>query len=308
MTLAITPGMGIGPEVTARALVAQPPEAPVVLIGCRTAIHEAAVQAGLPLSDVQQIAGLSAGQVGVLQPDETDEPVQAAAIRVAAQACLTGEAAAMVTGPIHKAQLAARGFAYTGHTDMLAAICGEQAVMAFVGGRLRVALVTTHMPISEVCAAIDADAVCHVVRTTALALKADLGIRAPRIGVCGLNPHAGEGGMLGTAEQTEIGPACDALRAEGLDVRGPLCAEAAFMDAYADRLDLVVAMYHDQGLVPLKIVDFGRSVNWTLGLPIIRTSVDHGTADSLVGTGQADPASMIAAIALAQEVVKRRAG
>ena len=114
--------------------------------------------------------------------------------------------------------------------------------------------------------------------------------------------------MLGTAEQTEIGPACDALRAEGLDVRGPLCAEAAFMDAYADRLDLVVAMYHDQALVPLKIVDFGRSVNWTLGLPIIRTSVDHGTADSLVGTGQADPASMIAAIAFAQEVVKRRAG
>jgi 4-hydroxythreonine-4-phosphate dehydrogenase len=208
-----------------------------------------------------------------------------------------------VTGPIHKARLAREGFAYTGHTDMLGAICGvERPVMAFVGGTLRVVLVTTHVPLSEVPSMITAEAVGHVVRTAARALRDDLGLAAPRIGVCGLNPHAGEGGLLGDTEAREIAPACEALRAEGWDLGAPISAETAFMEAHAGRLDLVVAMYHDQGLVPLKMVDFGRSVNWTLGLPIIRTSVDHGTADDLVGTGRADASSMAAAIGLARRL------
>ena len=307
MTLLITPGMGIGPEVTAKALQADRPELPVVLLG-RAEVADAAAEAGLPLERVRAISDVAPGQVGLLVPPSDAEPVEVAAIRMATQACLSGDAAALVTGPIHKARLAAKGFAYTGHTDMLGDLCGAEPVMAFVGGRLRVALVTTHMPLSAVPAAITAERICHVVRTTARALRADLGMQAPRIGVCGLNPHAGESGMLGDTEQRQIAPACEVLVGEGLDVRGPLCAEAAFMDAAAQRLDLVVAMYHDQGLVPLKVVDFGRSVNWTLGLPIVRTSVDHGTADALVGTGQASPASMGAAIALARQIIERRAG
>jgi 4-hydroxythreonine-4-phosphate dehydrogenase len=298
--------MGIGPEVTARALIADPPPDQVVLIGQGPQIRSAAASAGLEL---EQIADLSqaTGPVCLLSPQHGDEPVPVAAIRLAAQACLHGEAAAMVTGPIHKGRLAAQGFSHRGHTDLLGEICGvSEPVMAFVGGRLRVALVTTHIPLGEVESSIDSGLVAHVVRTAAQALRDDLGLEAPRIGVCGLNPHAGEGGLLGDTEQTQIGPACETLRAEGWNIRGPISAETAFMDAGAGALDLVVAMYHDQGLVPLKLVDFGRSVNWTLGLPIIRTSVDHGTADDLVGTGRANPASMVAAIGLARTIAARR--
>ncbi len=304
--------MGIGPEVSARALRQHPPSERVVLIGEGASIRAAADLAGLELvelADLDAARGLERGAVGILTPPPAEEPVPVAAIRLAAEACLRGQGDALVTGPIHKGRLAAQGFAHRGHTDLLGEICRvSDPVMAFVGGTLRVALVTTHLPLVEVPAAIRSDRICHVVRTAAKAVREDLGMSAPRIGVCGLNPHAGEGGLLGTTEQTEIAPACEALRADGWDIRGPISAETAFMDAHAGRLDLVVAMYHDQGLVPLKLVDFGRSVNWTLGLPIIRTSVDHGTAFDLCGTGRANPASMGAAIDLARKIVRRRAG
>lgn len=304
--LVVTHGMGIGPEVTARALATAPPERPVVLLGRLETALAAAADAALP---VQRIAALSEARPGVsvlLPPNPSGEAIEVAAIRYGASACLSGDAAALVTGPIHKKRLADQGFRFNGHTDFLGALCGTEPVMAFVGGDLRVALVTTHMPLMSVGPALSVDEIVRTVSTSHAALSRDLGLQSPRIAVCGLNPHAGEGGLLGSEEIETIGPACEVLRAAGLDVVGPVSAETAFLEAQRKRVDLVVAMYHDQGLAPLKAVDFGRSVNWTLGLPIIRTSVDHGTADHLVGTGAADAASMGAALRLAEGVVARR--
>jgi len=310
VTLVVTPGMGIGPEITAQALVESRGAGRVVLVGESAPIRTTAAASGLSVVELDSPAGIPAlahDAVGLLAPSGSDEPTPVAAIRVAVQLCLSGVAEAMVTGPIHKGRLAAKGFAHRGHTELLGELCEvRHPVMAFAGGQLRVALVTTHIPLADVPDAIRSDRVCHVVRVAGQALRDDLGISAPRIGVCGLNPHAGEGGLLGDTEVREIGPACAALRTDGLDVRGPMSAETAFMDMHAGRLDLVVAMYHDQGLVPLKLIDFGRSVNWTLGLPIVRTSVDHGTADDLVGTGRANPGSMVAALDLARRIATRR--
>lgn len=294
--LVVTPGMGIGPEVTARALAAHPPGRPVVLVG--------RPPPGMDLVQMPEVRPPPPGRIGLVVPATT--PLEVEAIRLAAEACLAGRAAAMVTGPIHKGRLAARGWRFRGHTDYLGHLCGARPVMAFVGGRLRVALVTTHIPLAQVPAAITREAIQHTVRVAAEALQRDLGIETPRMAVCGLNPHAGEGGLLGTEEREVIGPSVEELRAGGLDVRGPLSAETAFLEARAGRVDLVIAMYHDQGLAPLKALDFGRSVNWTLGLPIVRTSVDHGTADELVGTGRADSGSMQAALALAEQIAERR--
>ncbi|MFT4974480.1 MAG: 4-hydroxythreonine-4-phosphate dehydrogenase [Myxococcota bacterium] len=305
--LVVTPGMGIGPEVTAHALSTAPPTRPVVLLGDPAPIRAAAAAVGLHLPLIHALSEAAAG-VSLLVPTTLPgEAVEVAAIRQAAQACLSSAAAAMVTGPIHKKRLSEQGFAFSGHTDFLGALCGAPPVMAFVGGKLRVALVTTHIPLMKVGAALNVSDIVRVVATSHDALVHDLGLLAPRVAVCGLNPHAGEEGLLGSEELTVIGPACEQLRRTGRDVWGPVSAETAFLEAQHGRVDLVVAMYHDQGLAPLKAVDFGRSVNWTLGLPIIRTSVDHGTADHLVGTGQAEPDSMIAALRLAEEILQRRA-
>ncbi|MDG1481925.1 MAG: 4-hydroxythreonine-4-phosphate dehydrogenase PdxA [Myxococcota bacterium] len=300
--LLLTPGMGIGPEVTAAALRQMRPSRPLVLLG-----RDAAVAPWFP--DAQRITRLSEHdptRIGLLQP-QTDEPPEVAAIRFAAESCLSGAAAGLVTGPINKRTLADQGFAFMGHTDFLGHLCGVgDPVMAFTGGALRVALVTHHMPLMQVGAALTMPVIQRTVRIAHAALRDDLGIAAPRIVVCGLNPHAGERGLLGQEELETIGPACDALRAEGLVVIGPVSAETAFLTAQQRGVDLVVAMYHDQGLAPLKSVDFGRSVNWTLGLPIVRTSVDHGTAEHLMGTGRAESASMVAALTLAEQVLSRR--
>jgi len=305
--LLITHGMGIGPEVTARALLAQPPGRPAVLLGRPETAQAAADAVGLPLRPIASLSEAVAGVSLMAPPNPQQEATEVAAIRFAAERCLAGEGAALVTGPIHKKRLADQGFTHNGHTDFLGALCGAEPVMAFVGGDLRVALVTMHMPLMSVGAALTVEGIAHIVQTSHAALVGDLGLPSPRIAVCGLNPHAGEGGLLGSEEITTIGPACDALRAAGLDVVGPVSAETAFLEAQHKRIDLVVAMYHDQGLAPLKAVDFGRSVNWTLGLPMIRTSVDHGTADHLVGTGAADDASMRAALRLATTILARRA-
>lgn len=304
--LVVTAGMGIGPEVTLRAL-ADGPWHDVVVVGRRTALDRENQQLGLPLVAVDTLRP-AAGAIAVLDPGDAPEPTEVAAIRRGAEACLAGQAAALVTAPIHKKRLQERGFAFTGHTDFLGHLCGvEGEVMAFVGGRFRLALVTTHVPLMAVGPALSPARIVHTTRTFAAALEHDRGIARPRVAVCGLNPHAGEEGMLGTEERDTIGPATEQLRAEGLAVVGPISAETAFMQMARGALDGIVAMYHDQGLVPLKAVDFGRSVNWTLGLPLVRTSVDHGTADELVGTGRADPASMGAALALARGIVARRA-
>lgn len=300
--LLLTPGMGIGPEVTARALARRPPVRPVILLG-----RSAAIAPWIP--DAQPIARLEAHdptRIGLLEP-QSAEPTEVAAIRQGAAACMAGRAAGLVTGPINKRTLADQGFSFMGHTDFLGHLCGvEDPVMAFAGGRLRVALVTHHMPLMSVGASLSIPRIQRVVRIAHCALQQDLKIASPRIAVCGLNPHAGEQGLLGPEENEIIGPACDGLRAAGLGVLGPVSAETAFLHAQQGAVDLVVAMYHDQGLAPLKAVDFGRSVNWTLGLPILRTSVDHGTAEHLMGTGAAEPDSMCAALALAEAVLAAR--
>ena len=293
--LVLTPGcpLGIGPEVSVRAVAAMP-ELRVVLVG-----DVAAVRAADPsFEEVDRLDGHPSGARVVMAPPTDTEPVEVRALRLAVAACLDGRAAGLVTGPIHKARLAARGFRHPGHTEFLGELCGvEHPVMAFVGGGVRVALVTVHLPLRAVPAAVTEARVLHTVRLADAALRERLGIVAPRIAVCGLNPHAGDDGVLGDEEGRVIAPAIAAARREGIDARGPISAETAFHDVSGS--DLIVAMYHDQGLVPLKRVDFGRSVNWTLGLPIVRTSVDHGTADGLVGTGRASSASMEAALRLA---------
>lgn len=234
-------------------------------------------------------------------PPEGSEPVEVRAIRWAVAECLAGRAEALVTGPIHKARLAARGFPHKGHTGFLGELCGARPVMGFVGGELRVCLVTTHIPLGKVAEAITRDRLLHVFRTASSELRGRLGLEG-RLLVCGLNPHAGDGGTLGREEIEVISPAINEACEEGLLIEGPVSAEAAFRRQRSGEADMVVAMYHDQGLAPLKLVDFGRSVNWSMGLPIIRTSVDHGTADDIAGKGIADPSSMRAAIDLARRL------
>jgi 4-hydroxythreonine-4-phosphate dehydrogenase len=291
--LILTPGdpLGIGPEVTVRALAAGAAgDRQVIVAGDGAALARAGLPASIPVFD----------------PGDAAEPVEVASIRWAVAECLAGRAAALVTGPIHKAKLAKRGFHHAGHTGFLGELCGvDRPVMAFVGGSLRVALVTVHLPLRAVADAVTTELVRHTVATAEAALRDQLRLSRRRIAVCGLNPHAGDEGLLGTEERDVIAPAVAELARRGADVVGPISAETAFLGATAGEYDLVVAMYHDQGLAPLKAVDFGRSVNWTLGLPVVRTSVDHGTAYSIVGTGKADPASMIAALALARDLTAR---
>lgn len=296
--LAITlgdPG-GIGPEVMVRALAER--------LQAGDAVSALLVGSAEAAGRAQRILGMRHG-ARVLEP-QGDGPVELRAIRWAVQACREGRACAMVTGPIHKARMAAAGFEYPGHTEYLAHLCGvERPVMAFVGGVLRVALVTVHLPLRQVPDALSTDAVLHTLRSAQAALVQQLGIGSPRLVVCGLNPHAGDGGLLGSEEAEIIEPALRAARAEGLNAVGPMSAEAAFLSARRGRADLVVAMYHDQGLAPLKAVDFGRCVNWTLGLPILRTSVDHGTADDIAWQGVADASSAHAAIRWAERLARR---
>jgi len=299
--------MGIGPEVTARALRAESVRGDIVLVGRAEVIEPELRAVGIESERRATIEG-AADRICVVDPgDRPGDPTEVAAVRLAAEACMAGQASALVTGPIHKARLVARGFTHRGHTDYLGHVCGvEEPVMAFVGGDLRVALVTHHIPLMSVGAALTIPVIARTVRVAFAALRRDLGLDAPRVAVCGLNPHAGEGGFLGQEELDVIGPACALLRSSGTPVIGPVSAETAFLMARSGETDLIVAMYHDQGLAPLKAVDFGRSVNWTLGLPIVRTSVDHGTADALVGTGRAQPDSMQAALRLARSIIARR--
>lgn len=277
-----------------------------MLCGDAQALTEQAAAIGVPVQVVDGLRPADApGALSIYEP-VGEEPVEVRAIRAAVGACLDGRAGALVTGPIHKERLAAQGFGYPGHTDFLGHLCGaERPVMAFVGGSLRVALVTVHLPLLKVPAAVTREAVLHVLQVVQRASLDQLGLRAPRIGVCGLNPHAGDGGLLGREEIDHIAPAVQLAREQGIDARGPVSAEAAFRQAADGAVDWVIAMYHDQGLAPLKLVDFGRSVNWTLGLPIVRTSVDHGTADDIAGKGIARPEAMNAALALADRLTQR---
>ena len=234
------------------------------------------------------------------QPDSRNARAVLASLDRACDGCLAGEFAAMVTGPLNKAVINDGGVAFSGHTEYLAARCqADQPVMLLVADDLRVALVTTHLALRDVPAQITTQRVVRVAHTLAHGLRRGFGFPRPRIMVLGLNPHAGESGHLGREEIEVIEPACRSLREAGLEIIGPLPADTAFTPPQLARADAVLAMYHDQGLTVLKHRGFGHAVNVTLGLPIIRTSVDHGTAVELAGSGRADSGSFFAAVELA---------
>jgi len=236
------------------------------------------------------------------KPDPANAAVMLSGLEFAAKACLDGRFGALVTAPLQKSSVRDAGIPFSGHTEFLADICGAgQPVMLLVAGELRVALATTHLPLRDVPDAIDAGRLETVLRTLAHDLERRFGIETPRIVVCGLNPHAGERGHLGTEDDSIIRPVVERLAARGLDVVGPLPADTAFTPA-AGRADAVLAMYHDQGLPVLKYAGFGNAVNVTLGLPIVRTSVDHGTALDIAGRGEAHPGSLLAAFDLAADL------
>ena len=319
--IAVTSGepAGIGPELCAM-LVHQRHSARRVILGDRRLIEARARQIGLPLplADFQPDAAPGDGVLEILHvplcaPSRAGhlEPANAAYVLAlldrALAGCQSGEFAAMVTAPVHKGVINQAGIAFTGHTEYLAARTGTpRVVMMLAGAGLRVALATTHLPLKDVPAAITR----HELETTIRILHADLvskfGIARPRILVAGLNPHAGEGGHMGREEIEVIAPVLEKLRGEGMDLAGPLPADTLFTRGVLAGSDAQLAMYHDQGLAVLKYAAFEDGINITLGLPIIRTSVDHGTALDLAGTGRADPRSLFAAVDLAMQLAQRR--
>jgi len=242
------------------------------------------------------------------KPDSANAAAVTEAIAIATDACLKGEAAAAVTAPIHKAVLKAGGFPFPGHTEFLAHLTGaRRAVMMLASARLRVVPLTIHMPLAAVPAAVTKQLVFDTAEIVLTALRRDFGILNPRLAVAGLNPHAGEDGMLGGEEADVIAPAIAALRARAFHVTGPLSADTLFHAEARKDYDAALCMYHDQALIPIKTLSFWDGVNVTLGLPIVRTSPDHGTALDIAGSGKADARSMIAAVKLAADMADARA-
>ena len=293
--LVVTAGepAGIGPELC-NALVETDFRDRVVVIGDRRQLD-----ARLDVIDTPFPVQVNAGH-----PSADNAQTLLDGLRKAARGCMDGQYAALVTAPVAKSVIADSGVAFSGHTEFLAEVTDAALpVMMLVAGDLRVALATTHMPLREVPGAITDDLLERVLRILHADLRDKFGIADPEIVVCGLNPHAGESGHLGKEEVDVIAPALEKLRDEGMKLRGPLPADTAFTPA-AGRKDAVLAMYHDQGLPVLKYAGFGHAVNVTLGLPILRTSVDHGTAFDIAGSGRADPGSLLAAVELAAQLAR----
>jgi 4-hydroxythreonine-4-phosphate dehydrogenase len=304
-TIAVTSGepAGIGPELCA-SLLDHDPAIRLVLVGDQALLERAAGRP-LPAESVLHVPLAAPSTPGRLDPANASYVL--AVLDAATDGCLAGRFDAMVTAPVHKGVINEAGVRFTGHTEYLAERCGAPLpVMLLAGGGLRVALATTHLPLARVSAAITAHRLEGVLRVLDADLRAKFAIAAPRILVCGLNPHAGEGGHLGREEIEVIEPALERLRAQGLHLTGPVPADTAFLPARVAGHDAVLAMFHDQGLPVLKHASFGHAVNVTLGLPILRTSVDHGTALDLAGTGRADPGSLRAALRLAAEMCAAR--
>jgi len=237
---------------------------------------------------------------GKLEPDNAEYVLQC--LRLATNGCLDNSFDALVTGPVHKGIINDAGLPFTGHTEFLAELTRGSPVMMLATTGLRVALVTTHLPLAEISHAITPQLLEQIARTLNTELQSRFGIATPSILVCGLNPHAGEGGHLGREEIEVIAPVLERLRREGMQLQGPLPADTLFTPNYLEQADAVLAMYHDQGLPVLKHMGFGKAVNITLGLPIIRTSVDHGTALDLAGSGKANPGSLKVALSTAREM------
>ena len=242
-------------------------------------------------------------------PDKANAQAVIASIERATTLALSADASAVVTNPINKAALYDAGFAYPGHTEFLAALTGAHGrqIMMLASPHLRVVPVTVHASLRSSISMLTSEAIVLAAQTTAEALRRDFGIAQPRLAIAGLNPHAGEQGALGDEETTIIGPAIAGLRAVGFDVSGPWPPDTMFTASARQRYDAAICMYHDQALIPLKTLDMQHGVNVTLGLPIVRTSPDHGTAYDIAGQGIADPSSLIAAIDLAAALAKRRA-
>ena len=295
--IALTSGepAGIGPELCAM-LARQTLPARVVVLGDEGLL---AARGAAPDSIAIEHVPLAAPSVaGRLDPANGRYVLDL--LDRAADGCLAGEFDAMVTAPVHKAVINDAGFAFTGHTEYLAARAGAaHVVMMLVGGGLRVALATTHLALAEVARAITRDGLIATLRVLDHDLRQRFRIERPRILVAGLNPHSGESGHLGREEIEVIEPALRAANAEGIAAEGPIPADTLFVPERLKRADCVLAMYHDQGLPVLKYASFGKGVNVTLGLPFVRTSVDHGTALDLAGSGRADPGSLLEALQLA---------
>jgi 4-hydroxythreonine-4-phosphate dehydrogenase len=319
-TIVLTTGepAGIGPDL-ALLVTQQPLPCALVVLGDMDLLSERANQLGIPV----KLELLSAGKLpqahrpGILQVwheplicscqpgtlDSRNAPYVLRLLDRAVGACMGGQVNAMVTGPIQKSVINDAGIPFTGHTEYLAEkTATPKVVMMLVGGGLRVALATTHLPLSEVPGAITRNGLSAVIHILHADLVKKFGLPHPHIAVCGLNPHSGESGHLGREEIGVIEPVLQAVRGEGLWVTGPHPADTLFAQLRNHPADAVLAMYHDQGLPVLKYASFGKGINITLGLPLIRTSVDHGTALNLAGTGRIETGSLLAAIELAREL------
>ena len=312
--LAITLGepAGIGPDLFI-TLAQQQRTADWVVIGDPDLLRSRARLLGLPLAltrqptrrpgqaQIEPVRLAAKAQPGRLNP--ANAPGALAALKQAVDGCLAGRFRALVTGPMQKSVINEAGIPFTGHTEYLRERCGvDRVLMLLVSGALRVGLATTHLPLAAVPAAITPELLEASLRLLLDGLQRLFGISRPRVLVTGLNPHAGESGHLGLEEIEVIAPACERLRACGQAVTGPVAADTAFTPAALGNADAVLAMYHDQGLPVLKYAGFGGAVNITLGLPFLRTSVDHGTALQLAGAGNADPGSLLAALDLADRL------
>lgn len=340
LPLLITTGdpAGIGMDITAQLLASgNPSTRPIIITACQTAWQTrmatlqqkgVAVIGDLPIIDLKEIANLTSGiyllnipcQVAVTAgtPNPANAKMVQTQLDIAHELAITGQVGAIVTAPLAKSVLIDGGVSlpnsekFSGHTEYFMAKCGLDKVVMMLAnqstksGVMRVALVTTHIPLKEVSTAITKQAVADTVRITYNELQSKFGIASPRILVCGLNPHAGENGHLGDEEIDTINPVLQDFQAQGYNVSLAMPADTLFTPKHLATCDAVIAMYHDQGLAPLKSHGFGQTVNITLGLPYIRTSVDHGTAFDLAGTGQADFGSLWQAVKLADEMANRQ--
>lgn len=321
--LALTPGepAGIGPDLCVQ-LAQQAQTCELVAVASGELLQQRAAQLGLPLrlrpfAAAQQATPSEAGELSIL-PHQPATPIEAGklnpdnahyvlqTLRSAANGCLDGSFDALVTGPVHKGVINDAGIPFTGHTEFLAGLSNTpRVVMMLATEGLRVALATTHLPLADVSRTITRPLLEQVIRILHHDLQQRFAIAMPRIIVCGLNPHAGEGGHLGREEIEIIAPLLQQLREEGMQLLGPLPADTAFTPQHLQQADAILAMYHDQGLPVLKHIGFGHAANITLGLPFIRTSVDHGTALELAGSGMADMGSLQYAIDTALQMVRR---
>jgi 4-hydroxythreonine-4-phosphate dehydrogenase len=318
--LAVTPGepAGIGPDICVRLAQLELP-CQLIFFADPKLLADRAMQLGLNLDinlyHPENICSQQAGSLTVVpiplstdvycgKVDLSNSSYVLECIRSATQACMDGFCDAMVTGPVHKAVINDAGFNFSGHTEFIAEITGGTPLMVLATPGLRVALATTHLPLSKVSSAINQDLLENLLNLLHRELGRRFAICSPRILVCGLNPHAGENGHLGREELEIIIPVIERLKKQGLDIAGPLPADTLFTQKYLENADVVLAMYHDQGLPVLKYMGFGQAVNITLGLPIIRTSVDHGTALDIAGTGQADFGSLKFAVQTALDMIR----